>query len=126
MELSSVVIDSNNADKLSEFYKQLLNWDKKVYDHGENGIWVSLSKKADSTTRLVFQQVDNYTKPTWSKEANRMNQKIHLDFYSDDVEKDVKRAIGLGATLSETQTGDWIVLVDPAGHPFCIVPTRKR
>ncbi|MGO4957953.1 VOC family protein [Luteococcus sp. Sow4_B9] len=34
------------------------------------------------------------------------------------------RAISLGATLAEPQPegseGKWIVLLDPAGHPFCL------
>ena len=59
MKLASVIIDSDNAEELSEFYKNLLGWEKKVYDHGENGIWITLRKKGESTTRIVFQQIDN-------------------------------------------------------------------
>lgn len=124
MKLASVVIDSSNAERLSEFYKNLLGWDKKVYDHGENGIWITLRKKGESTTRLVFQQIDNYEKPIWPQKDKLQQQMMHLDFYSDNVEKDVEHAIKCGATLASSQSGDWKVLIDPAGHPFCIVPTR--
>ena len=126
MKLSSVVIDSDNAEKLSEFYKNLLGWEKKVYDHGENGMWITLRNKEQSTTRLVFQKADNYISPIWPEENNSQQQMLHLDFYSNDVEKDVERAISLGATLATYQSGDWKVLMDPAGHPFCIVPTREN
>lgn len=51
---------------------------------------------------------------------------IHIDFYSDNVEKDVKHALNCGASLAKYQSGDWKVLIDPAEHPFCIVPTRKN
>jgi len=38
----------------------------------------------------------------------------------------VKHALNCGASLAKYQSGDWKVLIDPAGHPFCIVPTRKN
>lgn len=126
MKLSSVVIDCDDAEILSEFYKNLLGWEKKVYDHGENGIWITLRNKEESTTRLVFQEVDDYVRPIWPEEKDGQQQMLHMDFYSNNVEYDVKHAIKLGATLSSYQSGDWKVLIDPAGHPFCIVPTRKN
>lgn len=126
MILSSIVIDSDDANKLSDFYQKLLGWEKKVYDHGENGIWITLRSKNESTTRLVFQQIENYQRPTWPDEDNKQQQMIHMDFYSDNVEKDVKHALNCGASLAKYQSGDWKVLIDPAGHPFCIVPTRKN
>jgi catechol 2,3-dioxygenase-like lactoylglutathione lyase family enzyme len=126
MKLSSVVIDSNNAEELSEFYKNLLGWEKKVYNHSKNGDWIVLVNKDESTTRLVFQQIDNYIKPVWPEEKDKQQQMLHLDFYSNDVDASVKHAIKCGATLADYQSGDWKVLIDPAGHPFCIVPTRQN
>lgn len=47
----------------------------------------------------------------------------HLDFHVADVEEGVKTALSCGATLSEIQFDDrWRVMLDPAGHPFCILP----
>lgn len=126
MKLSSVVLDSANAIQLANFYQNLLGWEKKVYNHGENGDWITLRNKEESTTRLVFQQIDDYQKPVWPEESNKQQQMIHLDFYSDDIEKSVKHALECGATLAKYQSGDWKVLIDPAGHPFCIVPTREN
>ena len=126
MKLSSIVIDSDNANKLSEFYQKLLGWDKKVYNHSENGDWIVLVNKEMSTTRLVFQQIDDYKKPVWPEEKNEQQQMMHLDFYSDNVDESIKRAIECGAVLAKYQSGDWKVLIDPAGHPFCIVPTRQN
>ena len=42
MILSSVVIDTDDVAMLSNFYQNLLGWEKKVYDHGEDGLWVTL------------------------------------------------------------------------------------
>lgn len=126
MILSSVVIDSNNALELSTFYEQLLGWERKVYDHRDNGIWITLRNKEESTTRLVFQEVKDYKRPTWPIDKDKQQQMMHLDFYSDDVEASVKHALKCGAKLADYQSGDWKVLIDPAGHPFCIVPNRKN
>lgn len=100
--------------------------EKKVYNHGENGDWIILVNKNESTTRLVFQQIDNYIKPVWPEEKDKQQQMLHLDFYSNDVDASVKHAIKCGAALADYQSGDWKVLIDPAGHPFCIVPTRQN
>ncbi len=126
MKLSSVVIDSDNAKELSEFYEKILGWERKVYNHGDNGDWIVLRNKEESTTRLVFQEVVNFAKPIWPEEESQQQQMIHLDFYSDNVEKDIEHAINCGAVLANYQSGDWKVLIDPAGHPFCIVPTRQN
>lgn len=125
MKLGSVVIDSNNVEELSEFYKNLLGWQKKIYDHGKDGKWIVLSNKEESTTHLVFQQNDDYVKPVWPEEKNKQQQMLHLDFYSDNVNENIEHAIKCGAKIANYQSTDnWKVLIDPAGHPFCIIPAR--
>lgn len=126
MKLSSVVIDSDNANELANFYQKLLGWEKKVYNHGDNGDWIVLVNKKESTTRLVFQEIKDYKKPVWPEENDAQQQMMHLDFYVDDVEESVAHALSCGAVLANYQFGDWRVLIDPAGHPFCIVPTREK
>jgi hypothetical protein len=45
----------------------------------------------------------------------------HLDIGVDLLAAGVARAIDLGATLAANQPQDDVrVLIDPAGHPFCI------
>ncbi len=126
MKLNSIVIDSGDAQGLSEFYEKLLGWERKVYNHGENGNWIVLRNKSESTTRLVFQEIEDYEKPVWPEEKGRQQQMLHMDFYSDDVEASVALALECGAILADYQSGDWKVLIDPAGHPFCIVPNRAN
>jgi uncharacterized glyoxalase superfamily protein PhnB len=52
---------------------------------------------------------------------------IHLDLEVDDLEAEVERLVGLGATVVETKSntiGDftetWTVLRDPEGNGFCV------
>jgi len=64
---------------------------------------------------LSFQKVDD---PTPGK------NKAHIDFTAADMEAEVKRLVGLGAT--ETGRGEfgtefkWVVLADPDGNAFCV------
>jgi hypothetical protein len=46
---------------------------------------------------------------------------IHLDIEADDLDDAVAWAIEAGATLAEHQPQEGVrVLLDPAGHPFCL------
>jgi predicted enzyme related to lactoylglutathione lyase len=66
---------------------------------------------------LAFQQVKD---PTPGK------NKVHLDFATDDVEAEVARLVGLGATeTGRNNFGDfgWVVLADPEGNAFCVAPS---
>jgi hypothetical protein len=46
---------------------------------------------------------------------------LHLDIEVDDLEGEVERALGEGATLHAHQPQDDVrVLLDPSGHPFCL------
>ena len=50
---------------------------------------------------------------------------IHLDLRPADQARMVEHALGLGARrLDIGQSGDegWVVLADPGGNPFCILP----
>ena len=47
MKLNSVVLDSGDAAMLADFYQKLLGWEKREYDHGENGIWITLRNKQE-------------------------------------------------------------------------------
>jgi len=47
----------------------------------------------------------------------------HLDFFVENLEDGVTHALSCGAVLSPIQfTDSWRVMIDPAGHPFCLCP----
>jgi predicted enzyme related to lactoylglutathione lyase len=49
--------------------------------------------------------------------------RIHLDIETDDVEAEVARLVGLGATEVSRPPG-WVVMRDPAAAIFCVVPVQ--
>jgi Glyoxalase-like domain len=50
--------------------------------------------------------------------------RVHLDVHTDDLEAEVARLVGLGAT-EVARHGEWVVLSDPAGMAFCVCPVAR-
>jgi predicted enzyme related to lactoylglutathione lyase len=49
--------------------------------------------------------------------------RVHVDIETDDVEAEVTRLVGLGAT-EVSRPEDWVILQDPVGTVFCVVPVQ--
>ncbi|MBG0563967.1 VOC family protein [Actinoplanes aureus] len=69
---------------------------------------------------LGFAKVDKYVPPTWP--SPDVPKQSHLEFSVDDLDAAEAAVLGIGATKPEfqPQPDRWRVLLDPAGHPFCI------
>ncbi|MCZ2820291.1 VOC family protein [Modestobacter sp. VKM Ac-2977] len=60
--------------------------------------------------------------PVWPPVAGEQRPMMHLDVQVGDLDDAVAEAVALGATLAQDQPQpDVRVLLDPAGHPFCLV-----
>ena len=116
----NVVLDSDHADELSAFYERLLGWTR--FKGEEYTVLVDL-EQTGTPTWITIQQADDYLPPVWPAAPEEQQQMAHLDFHVADVEEGVKHALSCGASMSEVQFDDrWRVMLDPAGHPFCILP----
>jgi catechol 2,3-dioxygenase-like lactoylglutathione lyase family enzyme len=51
--------------------------------------------------------------------------RVHLDLYTDEQDRQVRRLVGLGATRVEDwpypDDADFVVLRDPDGNEFCVI-----
>lgn len=127
----TVVLDTTDARRLAEFYRELLGLTYRDGDEppaaGEpdprGSDWLVL--RAPSGPGLAFQQVDELPRSTWPEPT--VPQQLHLDLTVGDVdelEAERARAVRLGATLLLDDTDNLdeplYVLGDPDGHPFCI------
>ena len=122
LETMCIVLDSDNSEELSAFYEKLLGWIRIEHSPGDEWIVVHNGKN-DGMTGLIFQQVDSYARPVWPDVLGKQHQMMHLDFHVDDLDEGVAHALSCGATLSEIQLEPSLrVMLDPAGHPFCILP----
>ncbi len=72
-------------------------------------------------TGLSFQAESDYREPTWPEQANGQDKMLHLDMRVDDLDAAVEHAVASGARLAGYQPQERVrVLLDPAGHPFCL------
>ena len=110
-------IEAPDPRALATFYSELLGWPTV---HEEPGT-VVLATSPDGTVFFVFQQAVDYEAPHWPPVAGRQRPMMHLDFQVGDLESAVTEAIALGAAEAAEQPQDNVrVLLDPAGHPFCL------
>lgn len=112
--LASVTIDCPEPQVLGTFYAELAGWQVAYSD--ENYVYLG---GGDGGTNVGFQRIAEYRPPVW---PDGSPQQLHLDFYVDDLDAAQARAVELGATVAQHQPGGdkWRVLLDPAGHPFCL------
>ena len=109
-------IEAPDPGVLARFYSDLLGW---PVGHEEPG--TAIVAGAPEGPFLVFQQAEGYQPPVWPPEPGAQRPMIHFDFQVGDLDSAVDEAVALGATLSAEQPNETVrVLLDPAGHPFCL------
>ncbi|MGX1544066.1 VOC family protein [Streptomyces adustus] len=117
--LSTVVLDTSDAHELAGFYLRLLGYEVRA----EEPDWVLIGPPPGTPgIALALQTEPDHVPPVWPAPgpgAQRMM--LHLDIEVDDLAAETARAVSAGAALAEYQPQDDVrVLLDPAGHPFCL------
>jgi predicted enzyme related to lactoylglutathione lyase len=116
MTFTAVVLDAPDPVVLGEFWSRLFGWPMRVADP----TWVTV-RPPDGATGLSIQLEDHYVPPVWPAEDGDQQMQLHLDIEVDDLDAAVAHAVGAGATLAQFQPQEDVrVLLDPAGHPFCL------
>ena len=111
----SVFVSMDCADPapLAEFWAAMLGGEVKFTTAGAvgvrtEGVW------------LTAIRVPDYRAPSWPD--GDVPTQMHLDLGVTDLEGAVAAAERLGARVAPHQPAPdrWRVLLDPAGHPFCL------
>jgi predicted enzyme related to lactoylglutathione lyase len=105
-----LTLDCSDLDRLSGFWQAAAGL---VVDGVIEGRYVALRGQ---DIALTLQQV---------AEPKTVKNRMHLDLLVDDVEGEVRRLEGLGASrLTATPLREfgqtWFVLADPEGNEFCV------
>ncbi|MFF7415042.1 VOC family protein [Streptomyces lydicus] len=117
--LATVVLDCPDAHALAGFYRALLGWEVKLSEAD----WVLL-RNPEGGTGLSFQSEPGYRPPVWPELPEEQQKMLHLDIRVDDLDAADAYAVALGAVRAAWQPQDDVrVLLDPAGHPFCLFLT---
>ncbi len=114
--LAATVIGTPDPRGLADFYRTLLEWDVRESEPD----WVRIGPR-DGGRGLSFQLEESHVPPAWPAGPGDQQMQVHLDIAVSDLAAGVSAAQSLGASLAEQQPQpDVRVLLDPAGHPFCL------
>jgi catechol 2,3-dioxygenase-like lactoylglutathione lyase family enzyme len=116
LRVAATVLGSDDAAALARFYAELLGWE---IGH-EEPAWVML-RSPDGGSGLSFQHEPEHVPPVWPGTPGGQQMMAHLDIAADDLDGAIAWALQAGARLADWQPQDDVrVLLDPAGHPFCL------
>jgi catechol-2,3-dioxygenase len=110
----TVVIDALDPNRLARWWAEVLDFrllrettDEVVVGRGEG-------------PRLVFTQVP---------QAKAGKNRLHIELQPDDQDAEVERLLDMGARhvdVGQTGKASWVVLADPEGNEFCVLPANAR
>lgn len=114
--LAMVTLDAPDAAALAEFWSAAIGWPVTYSDE-------NYAMLAGPTHAIGFGTIPDYVRPSWPDDGHKQ---FHFDLAADNPQAAVTRCVELGATVAEPQPGEtWTVLLDPAGHPFCITDAKN-
>ena len=121
--MQCVVLDCPDPAALAGFYRAILGGVVNRADArwSTSPAYTTLHTAAGLV--LAFQRVPGYQSPRWPDPA--FAQQSHLDIEVPDLEAARETATRQGATLLRCDGRGWLILADPAGHPFCLLPGRR-
>ena len=107
-----VVLDCREPDRAARFWAAALGY--RLYGVAAN--YRSLvPPDGEVGPKLIVQGV---------AEPKTVKNRMHIDLLASDVEREVARLIGLGATQASEPVAEhgtsWIVMRDPDGNEFCV------
>lgn len=110
----SITLDCAEPLPLAEFWAAMLDGtiahtsDDFVGVETPGGVWIGAYR------------IDDYAPAQWPD--GEVGKQFHLDLAVDDLDAAEREAIELGAAKASHQERpeNWRVLLDPAGHPFCV------
>jgi hypothetical protein len=116
-----VALDCDDPRALAAFWATVLGGTVSIESESFCGI------RLDNLL-LTTVRVPDYQRPQWP-DGNA--KQFHLDVAAEDLDKAERLALTAGATkaVHQPNPSSWRVLLDPAGHPFCVttlIPDQER
>ena len=107
-EIADVTIDCIDPERIAVFWSALLG--RSV--EGRKGPYVWLQRPKHGIG-LGFQRVP---------ERKLTKNRVHFDISAPDIRRLEERVVQLGGQRVELYDGGFLVMADPEGNEFCIVP----
>lgn len=117
--VGSITLDCGDPQRLADFWAALLGGE--ITYSCEKFVTVRLPHLA-----LTAIRVPNHRPPTWP--GGDVPKQIHLDLAVDDLDTAEQQAVRLGAesAIDQPAPDRCRVLIDPAGHLFCVCLPRPE
>ena len=111
--IAMVTLDCAEVAPSAEFWSAMLGWEVAA----SSDDYAMLTAPGGGPA-LGLGRVEDHRPPSWPDDGRKQ---FHLDLAVDDLDAAAERAVALGARFADPQPGEtWRVLIDPAGHPFCL------
>jgi catechol 2,3-dioxygenase-like lactoylglutathione lyase family enzyme len=110
-------LDTTDPAKLANFWEAALGW-RRTVDHDNE---VVLEPPAGTPEDGIVPDLLFLRVPEGKAGKNR----LHFDLRPDDQAAEVARLEALGGTrvdVGQAETAKWIVMADPDGNEFCVLP----
>lgn len=110
--LAMMTLDCADPRAEAQFWSAVLGWEIAAAED-------EYAMLSGPTTALGFGRIPDYRAPAWPDPTGV--KQFHFDLAVDDIPATEQRLVTLGAVVPDDQPGEtWRVLLDPAGHPFCL------
>jgi predicted enzyme related to lactoylglutathione lyase len=113
---------------MARFYGEVFGWEITSRDSPDSRLggsgWVCMSGPPGGPS-VSFQAEKWYEPPKWPEVSGAQAKMMHFEVVVDDVEAAVELVVRAGGRVAPTQPTDrdpyeLRVMLDPAGHPFCL------
>ena len=111
--MSRVTVDCADAARVARFWADVLGWDVAPGPSAELAA-VGGPRRPPDAPSLLFVRVP---------EPKAGKNRWHLDLSATDLDAELERLLGLGATVVHRKSewgASWVTLRDPEGNEFCV------
>jgi len=126
MRIAGICLDCADAEAMKTFYESLFGYVEtwRDVDGPPQTGWIGL-EHPDGGVNISFQEEPWYEPPTWPEEPERQAKMMHFEVAVDDVEAAAAAVVAAGGRVAPHQPpdradDDLCIVLDPAGHPFCL------
>lgn len=118
---TTLTLDCTDAEELGASYSRVLGW--QITDRDDAG-WLQL-RDPDGGVGLNIQAEGAYRPPVWPEQVDQQAKMMHLELLVNDLGAAVEFVLDCGGAEASHQPSDrnpsrLRVMLDPAGHPFCL------
>ncbi|HKF34053.1 MAG TPA: VOC family protein [Jatrophihabitantaceae bacterium] len=115
VEWMALTVDCPEPNLMADFYAALLG--------GRVTRRIATEANVTAGDRLInFRLAPDYRPPTWPSSEVPLHS--HFEYVVADPQAAVETLVRLGGSLAPHQDSDnphLVVMLDPAGHPFCLI-----